>query len=432
MVAAGCAVGLGNVWRFPYIVGKNGGAAFVVAYLFFLAVLGFPLAVAELAIGRGSGSGIPLALQKLAPQRLSKIWASLGWILFVGQFVLMIYYTDVAGWLVRYTADYAAGIEPTSGFADAFTACLADRGSCAAYMLGVVALCTATCFAGVVKGVERVTKFFMIALLVLLVVLAAKALTLPGAAEGVKFYLLPDLGKFLANPWGVAFDAMGQAFFTLSLGIGCMTIFGSYVDKRHSLAKEALLIITIDTFVALLAGLIIFPACFTYGVEPSSGPGLIFIAIPEVLAKMPGGRAWGILFFLFLSLAAVTTVIAVFEAIIGGLTDESRLSRRLVAPAVGLSVGIASLPCVLIDAALQWEDFAVSQLWLPLGALAQCVFVTLPIGWGWKKFREEASKGDGLDVPNALRWHMTIVIPLLTLAVLAAGVWQTFAKHTAS
>ena len=426
MLVAGCAVGLGNVWRFPFVVGKNGGAAFVVVYLLFLAVLGFPLLVAELSIGRGAGVGVTGALAKLAPKRLAGLWREIGRIVFFGNFLLMIYYTDVAGWLVKYTGGYLAGSSPTDGFDAAFASFVANRPSCAAYMLAVVVAATLTCCAGVVKGVERVTKVLMLSLLALLAVLVVKALALPGAAEGVSFYLKPDWAKFMEHPVSAVFDAMGQAFFTLSLGIGCMTIFGSYIGRGHSLVKESACIIAIDTAVALMAGLVIFPSCFTYGIEPSSGPGLIFVALPAVFAQMPGGRFWGFFFFLFLSMAALTTVVAVFECIIGGLVDETGRSRRLVAPAVGAAVAIASLPCVLVDAVLKWEDFAVSQLWLPIGALLQCLFVTLPIGWGWKRFREEASAGDGPCMPDALRWHATFAIPVLVLAVVAAGLWTTF------
>lgn len=423
MLVAGCAVGLGNVWRFPYVVGKNGGAAFVVVYLAFLAILGFPLLVAELSIGRGARMGITGALAKLAPPSLSRFWHIAGRLVFIGNFMLMVYYTDVAGWLVKYTGGYLLGTAPKDGFGAAFDAFVADKSSCAAYMLSVVAVASLTCMAGVVKGVERVTKVLMLSLLVLLSVLVVKALALSGASEGVSFYLKPDWAKFMEHPFGAVFDAMGQAFFTLSLGIGCMTIFGSYIGREHSLVKESAYIIVIDTVVALMSGLVIFPACFTYGIEPSSGPGLIFVALPAVFEQMPGGRMWGFFFFIFLAFAALTTVVAVFECIIGGILDETGRSRRLVAPAVGIAVGLASLPCVLFDSVLKWEDFAVSQVWLPIGALLQSLFVALPIGWGWSRFQEEASAGNGPSMPNALRWHILLVIPALILAVILAGLW---------
>ena len=417
MLAAGCAVGLGNVWRFPFVVGQNGGAAFVVVYLAFLVLFGLPLLVAELAVGRGAKKGIAGAMGELggAAKPPRSFWRALGFAIFAGNFVLMIYYTDVAGWLVKYTGDYLVG--RTTSFPDL----VADKPTSAAYMAGTVALAAAICCAGVVKGVERVTKFLMLSLLALLGVLAAKALTLPAAAEGLRFYLFPDWGRFAANAGRAVMEAMGQAFFTLSIGVGCMTIFGSYTARDRSLVSEALWIVAIDTVVAFLAGLVIFPACLSYGVEPSSGPGLIFIALPEVFARMPGGRVWGFCFFLFLAIAALTTIIAVFECIIGGLMDEARGRRTAVAPLVGVAVAVCSLPCVLWDKVLDWEDFAVSQLWLPLGALVICLFVSWDFGWGWRKFRDEASAGRGLALPAALRPYMAFVLPLLILTVLVWG-----------
>lgn len=431
MLAAGCAVGLGNVWRFPFVVGQNGGAAFVIVYLAFLLILGFPLLVAELSIGRNAKAGISSALPALAGSN-RKFWKVVARIIFAGNFVLMIYYTDVAGWLVKYACDYLGGgiSLPDGGtFFGRFAAVTHDAASCTLHMLGVVAAATLVCFIGVVKGVERITKILMVSLLALLGILAAKALSLPGAIDGVKFYLYPDWGRFMAHPWRATMQAMGQAFFTLSLGIGCMTIFGSYIGRRHSLVKEAALIIAIDTIVALLAGLVIFPVCLSYGVEPSSGPGLIFIALPEVFSRMSGGGFWGFSFFLFLAFAAFTTIIAVFECLIGGLCDEARdvkwerqTARRVFTVVVGLGVAVASLPCILWEKALGIEDFAVSQLWLPLGALVQCIFVAWGAGWGWRRFQGEASWGDGAFLPTWVRPHMRYVIPVLILAVILAGV----------
>ena len=482
MLAAGCAVGLGNVWRFPFIVGQNGGAAFVAVYLLFLVILGFPLLVAELAIGRNAKSGISSALPKLA-KRNNNFWRIAARIIFAGNFVLMIYYTDVAGWLVKYSCDYlSGGINLADGetFAVHFSSVTADSMKCGMYMVGVVAAATLVCLMGVVKGVERVTKILMISLLTLLCILAFKSLSLPNAAEGLKFYLYPDWAKFMEHPWRGIMEAMGQAFFTLSLGIGCMTIFGSYIERRHSLVKEAALIIVIDTIVALLSGLIVFPVCLSYGVEPSSGPGLIFIAIPEVFSRIAGGAFWGFCFFLFLAFAAFTTIIAVFECLIGGLCDEfvsssnrsivsslhrsavssfhrftvsslindtndqtikqsndqtiqrsndptiqrsndPTIQRSTVSLMVGVMVAVAALPCVIWDKVLNWEDFAVSQIWLPLGALMQCIFVAWGVGWGWRRFQGEASWGSGPFLPTWARPHMRYVIPLLILAVIIVG-----------
>ena len=423
MLAAGSAVGLGNVWRFPYVVGENGGAAFVIVYLAFLVLLGFPLLAVELGIGRGANKSLAAALGALAPARFSVFWRRFGALLASGCFVLMIYYTDVCGWLLKYASDYATLSPPDSAIS--FRNLTSDWKVSGAFMLAAVAVSTLVCLMGVVKGVERVTKWMMLSLLALLVVLAVKSLMLPRAAEGLEFYLKPDWAKFMENPLKSIFTAMGQAFFTLSLGIGSMTICASYVGEDHSLVKESFVIIVIDTFVALLAGLVIFPACATYGVEYTSGPGLIFEALPRVFEKMPGGVLWGGVFFLFLALAALTTVIAVFECLIAGLMDVFGLRRSSASLAVGVAVAALSMPCVLWDGVLEWEDFAVSQLWLPIGALVQAIFaVNGSIGWGWEKFRAAVSLGSGLKMPSFMKWHYVFIVPLLILIVLFSGFFQ--------
>ena len=428
MLAAGSAVGLGNVWRFPYIVGRNGGAAFVVIYLAFLVLIGFPLLAVELGIGRGAKRSLASALATLAPPRYARAWGAVGAVLASGCFLLMIYYTDVAGWLVKYTGDYALG-SPPSDPSSAFGALTADRATTALFMSAAVVAATLVCLAGVVRGVERATKFMMLSLLALLGVLAVKSLTLDGAAEGLEFYLMPHWGRFMEHPWQSVFDAMGQAFFTLSLGIGSMTICGSYIGEEHSLVKETAIIIAIDTAVALLAGLVVFPACATFGVPYAEGPGLIFVALPEVFARLTCGTFWGFLFFLFLAFAALTTVVAVFECIIAGLMDSLGMRRVPASLLVGASVCVLSLPCVLIDGVMKWEDFAVSQLWLPIGALCQGVFVSSDaIGWGWARFSEEVSAGSGWGMPRWMRWHTAFVVPVLVLAVLAGGLAICFAK----
>lgn len=420
MLAAGSAVGLGNVWRFPYVVGENGGAAFVVVYLAFLVILGFPLLAVELGIGRGSNKSLAAALGTLSPLRMKVFWRNLGSFLASGCFVLMIYYTDVCGWLLKYASDYAT-FSPPVGSAS-FGALIGDWKICGAFMLCVVAISTVVCLMGVVKGVERTTKWMMLVLLGLLVVLAIKSLTLPGASVGLKFYLRPDWPKFMENPLKSVFAAMGQAFFTLSLGIGSMTICASYVGEDHSLVKESLVIILIDTFVALLAGLVIFPACATYSVEYTSGPGLIFEALPKVFEQMPGGVVWGGVFFLFLALAALTTVIAVFECLIAGLMDIFGLRRIRASIIVGGAVAVLSMPCVLWKDVLEWEDFAVSQLWLPVGALVQSIFVVNgTYGWGWENFRKAVSIGIGLKMPSFMKWHYILIVPFLILIVLIGG-----------
>ena len=422
MLAAGSAVGLGNVWRFPYIVGRNGGAAFVLVYLAFLILLGFPLLAAELGIGRGAGRSLAMALSVLAPRRWSKAWGRIGAALAFGCFVLMIYYTDVAGWLLRYAADYARAAPPSDPSA-AFGAMLSDDALETAFMAIVVAGSALVCLCGVVKGVERATKVMMVSLLALLGVLAVKSVTLPGAAEGLSFYLKPDWARFMEHPWASVFDALGQAFFTLSLGIGSMTICGSYIGEDHSLVKESAVIIVIDTVVAILAGLVVFPACATFGIPYEGGPGLIFVALPNVFARMQNGTLWGFLFFLFLTFAALTTVVAVFECLIAGVMDAMGTARWKTSVFVALGVFALSLPCVLFDGVLKWEDFAVSQLWLPIGALCQGFFVSSgTYGWGWEKFRAAVSAGRGWAMPNWVRWHMAFVVPALMLVVLVAGI----------
>ena len=412
MLSAGCAVGLGNVWRFPFVVGQNGGAAFVAVYLFFLALFGFPVLLAELAVGRGGQAGIADAFRRLG----GRWWGRIGLVVFAGNLLLMVYYTDVAGWLLKFTASYAV-----SGLAPDFAALVADKVTCLAFMLVGVAAAAAVCAVGVQRGVERAAKWMMLALLALMAALAAKALALPGAAKGLSFYLKPDWTPLVEHPVRVVMEAMGQAFFTLSIGVGAMTIFGSYVDRRESLVKETAWIIVIDTFVAFAAGLVIFPACATYGVDVACGPGLIFVALPKVFAAMNGGRVWGTVFFLFLSLAALTTVIAVFECLIGGLIDLTRRGRVAVSAAVGGAVALGSLPCVLVDGALGWEDFVFSRFWLPVGGLLLSVFVSYGFGWGWSAFRDEASAGRGIGLPEWMRPLFRYVVPALVVAILLTG-----------
>ena len=429
MLAAGCAVGLGNVWRFPFIVGQNGGAAFVILYLAFLALFGLPLLTAELAEGRGAQKGLANAMRILAPSRWANGWGKTGTVIFAGNFLLMIYYTDVAGWLLRYTAGYAvpAAMPAGENVGDVFRSVAGDKDLATLYMAMAAAIAMFVCMGGVAKSVERITKWMMISLLVLLAVLAAKAVTLPGAIDGIKFYLVPDFGRFMEHPWKAVFEALGQAFFTLSLGVGCMTIFGSYIDRVHSLLKESFYIIAIDTFVALMSGLIIFPACAAYKVDVTGGPGLIFMALPSVFAQMAAGRMWGFLFFMFLTFAALTTVITVFECLIGGLIDMTGRSRRMVSVWVGVGVCLAALPCVLLDGVLDWEDFIFSNLWLPLGALASAVFCTRSFGWGWEGFRREASAGRGWAMPEWMNPVMRHILPAGILLVLAVGLYDKFA-----
>ena len=420
MLSAGCAVGLGNVWRFPFIVGQNGGAAFVLVYLVFLALMGFPLLAAEFAIGRAGRRGIAGAMRELSNARYRRFWYTVGTSIFLGCALLMAYYTDVAGWLVRCTVDFLRGNAGSVCFSSVSGDCVSST----AYLAFTIATSAGICMAGVRNGVERVVKVMMLALLVLMAVLAARALTLPGASSGVRFYLAPDWAKFFAHPWRAMFDAMAQAFFTLSIGMGCMTIFGSYIGRDHSLAAESAIVIVLDTVVALLAGLVVFPACASYGVDVTSGPGLIFDLLPKVFDNMAGGRVWGFIFFFCLSLAAITTIVTVFECLIGGLVDEAGLSRVAASTLTGVGVMALSLVTVFVDGALKWEDFVLGQIWLPLGAFMICVFASNRIGWGAEGFEREVSAGVGMKFPHFFVVLMKAVVPVLILAVLVAGLMQ--------
>lgn len=412
MLAAGCAVGLGNVWRFPYVVGENGGAVFVLVYLFFLLLFGLPVLLAELAIGRGAKAGIAGAFSRLG----GKGWGYIGTVVFTGNLLLMVYYTDVAGWLLSYTGGYAF-----SGEVPVFSELVSDKAASAGGMVAVVVLAAAVCSSGVQKGVERISKWMMLSLLLLMIVLACKAIALEGGAEGLGFYLKPDWSLLAANPGKVMVNAAAQAFFTLSTGVGAMTIFGSYIGRNNSLVKESVLIVTIDTFVAITSGLVVFPACTAYGVAVDSGPGLIFSALPKVFEAMPSGRFWGFVFFLFLSLAALTTVIAVFECLIGGILDWGRWRRLPTAIFVGVMVALFSLPCVCFEQVLEWEDFVFSKVYLPLGALAIMVFVSWRTGWGWEAFRAEASAGAGPALPQWTRCLFRYVVPVFIVYLLVSG-----------
>ena len=442
LLAAGCAVGLGNVWRFPFIAGANGGAAFVLLYLVCLLLIGYPLLTAELAIGRGGKSGVVGALTALAFKPFKPFWHGAGWLVYLGNFLLMMYYSSVTGWLLYYFARYAV-----TGLPDAtpeatlacFNGMLARPATCAVAMCAGVAIASCVCAVGVRRGVERVSKWMMLALFALLAVLAVRALFLPGARAGLAFYLKPDFAALMRHPLQTLFCALGQAFFTLSVGVGCMVVVGSYVGPERSLASESLVIIGLDTLVALLSGLIVFPACFSYHVDVGQGPGLIFVALPNVFANLPFGRLWGMLFFLFLALAALTTLVAVFECLTAGLIEEFGLARRKAALSVGVLVALLSLPCVFGfnlwkriqplgrgSTILDLEDFIFSQFWLPLGALALTVFCVFTAGWGWPRFRRETRRGTGFGLPSSCRNYMRWILPLIVLSILLAGAIQKF------
>ena len=441
LLSAGCAIGIGNVWRFPYVVGQSGGGWFIPLYLLALAALGVPVLVMEFAVGRAAQRSLARAHAVLTPRRPG--WRVHGALGLAGTVLLMMFYTTVAGWMLIYfrktAAGAFAGLSP-EGIGAAFGAVLADPALQAKHTVGVCVGCAAICAFGVQKGLERVTKGMMLALLGLIAALAVHSVCLDGAGRGVSFYLLPDLARFMeAGPANVAVDAITQAFFTLSLGIGSMAIFGSYIGKDRALLGEAVHVALLDTVVAFTAGLVIIPACFAYGVEPGQGPGLVFVTLPNVFNHMAGGRVWGALFFLLMSFAALSTVLAVFEAIIASLVDYLKWPRRAVCAAVAVGISALSLPCILGFNLLGWlhplggestvldlEDFLVSDLLLPVGAMLFARYCTSRYGWGWRNFRVEANAGEGPKVPRGLRIYCGYVIPLVIGGILVLAVIRRF------
>ena len=440
-LSAGCAIGLGNVWRFPYVAGKSGGGCFVVFYLVSLVLLGVPVLVMEFAAGRAAQRSIAKLHETLVPDR--KAWRVHGVGGFVGNVVLMMFYTVVTGWMLIYFLRMAAGRFDglgTEAVEAAFGAMLGDPWTMGAAALGVTASAAAVCSVGLQKGLERVSKVMMGALFALIVVLAVRSLLLPGAGKGVAFYLVPDFAAVRELGVGnVFFAAANQSFFSLSLGVGAMAIFGSYIGRSHTLLEEALNVAALDTVVALSAGLIVLPACFAFGIEPAQGPGLVFVTLPNVFNSMPLGRLWGALFFAFLGFAALTTVFAVFENVVACIMDFTGLSRRRACLAAAALVGVLSMPCVLGfnvwksfeplgkgSNVLDLEDFVVSDLLLPLGALAFALFCTRRYGWGWRNFLREANAGVGWGFPASLRLYCAYGIPAIMLALFAAGLWRRF------
>ena len=443
LISAGCAIGLGNVWRFPYIVGQYGGAAFVLLFLLFLVVFSLPILVMEFAVGRASQKGVARSFDELEPSGTK--WHRFKWIALAGNYLLMMFYTTVAGWMLAFTLFSMAGTfegMDAAAVGGVYDALLADPFQMVAFMLVVVAIGVVVTRSGLRNGVERVTKAMMVALFAVLAVLCVRAVTLPGAGEGLAFYLMPDFGKLFAGAtpaeqWSTfsdaVFAAMGQAFFTVSVGVGSMSIFGSYIDKNRRLTGEAVRIAGLDTLVALMAGLVIFPACFAFGVEPGAGPGLVFITLPSVFNQMPLGQLWGTLFFLFMSFAALSTIIAVFENIMSFSMDQWGWSRKRSCAVNGLMLALLSLPCVLgfnVWAGVELpgvgniqaiEDFLVSNNVLPLGGLVFLLFCTTKRGWGFDAFLQEADAGAGLRFPRWARGYVRFVLPVLIVIVFVAG-----------
>ena len=441
LVSAGCAIGLGNVWRFPYITGMYGGASFVLIYLVFLAILGLPIMVAEFAVGRASVRSAAMSFDVLEPAGTK--WHLYKYGAIAGNLLLMMFYTTISGWMLYYIYLMASGRFDgldAAGVGQVFGALLADPVTMAGYMALTVALCGGVCYLGVQAGVERITKLMMICLLALMVILAVNSVLLPGSEAGLAYYLMPDFGKIEEHGLReVIFAAMGQAFFTLSLGIGALAVFGSYIGKAKRLTGEAIWVIVLDTFVAIMAGLIIFPACFAYGVSPSSGPNLLFVTLPNVFNHMTLGRLWGTLFFLFMAFASMSTIIAVFENLIVCFFELLHVDRRRIIRA-GIPVMILlSLPCVLGfnvwsgftpfgpgTGVLDLEDFFVSYNLLPLGSLVYLAFCTSRYGWGWKNFLREADTGRGVAFPQWVRCYVTYILPLIVLVIFLNGYYALF------
>lgn len=436
LISAGCAVGIGNVWKFPYVTGQNGGGIFVLFYLLFLIVVGVPVLTMEFAVGRASQKSVVGCYQEL--EKKGSKWHLHGYVALFGNYMLMMFYTTVSGWMLSYFYRFLRndfkGLGPEA-VAGEFSGMLADPYGMAFWMAVIVIGGFLICSFGLQAGVEKISKPMMIGLLLLIVVLAFHSIALDGGMEGLKFYLVPDWGKVeksgLVN---VIIAAMNQAFFTLSLGIGAMEIFGSYMSREHTLLGESLRIAVLDTFVAIVSGLIIFPACFAYGVDPGAGPELIFITLPNVFSSMPGGNIWGSLFFLFMTFASFSTIIAVFENIIACCMDKWKISRRKASVINGILLLIASLPCVLGynvwssfqprgagSAVLDLEDFIVSNLLLPAGSLIFLLFCVTRWGWGFDRYLEEANAGAGMKIPKFLKGYVTWVIPCVIVIILIMG-----------
>lgn len=433
LVSAGCAIGIGNVWRFPYVVGQNGGGLFVLFYLIFLVLMGIPVLTMELAVGRASGKSAVLSYKTL--EKPKSKWHIHGWFCMLGCYMLMMYYTTVSGWMTSYfykfaTGEFKTGMDSKS-VSNVFNNLTLSPIEMLIWIFIITALGFFVCSKGVQKGLEKVSKFMMVALLVLIVVLAIHSVTLSGAKEGLSFYLIPDLERVSKIGLGnVITSAMSQAFFTLSLGIAAMEIFGSYMKKDHTLTGEAVRICCLDTFVAIMAGLIIFPACFSYNVEAGQGPALIFDALPNVFVNMAGGRIWGTLFFLFMTFASFSTVIAVFENLVSFVSDTFHISRKKSSIINFIIVFITSLPCmfgfnllsgvnVLGMGILDMEDFVVSNILLPLGSLVYLLFCVTKFGWGFDNYYNECNTGKGMKLPRIVKPYLQYVLPILILIVFA-------------
>ena len=440
-ISAGCAIGIGNVWKFPYMAGQGGGGAFVLFYLLFLLILGLPIMTMEFAVGRASQKSPVKAYYAL--EKPGQKWHIHGYITLIGCYLLMMFYTTVAGWMLHYFYLTATGKFTgldSDAVASQFNTMLSQPQVMGFWMVIIVIAGILVCSIGLQNGLEKVTKVMMISLLFIMVILAINSFFMDGAKEGLSFYLIPDFERM--KEIGIIktiTGAMNQAFFTLSLGIGAMSIFGSYIGKERSLLGESLNIALLDTFVAITSGLIIFPACFTFHVDQTSGPGLIFITLPNIFNHIPMGKLWGSLFFIFMSFAAFSTILAVFENIISCGMELTGWSRKKSSFINAIAIILLSVPCVLGynlwssdifavfgGAVLDFEDFLVSNLFLPLGSLVYLLFCTSRYGWGWKNFTTEANTGKGLKIQNWMRGYISYILPLIVLFIFFFGLYDKF------
>ena len=441
LLSAGCAIGIGNVWKFPWMVGQYGGGAFVLIYLVCLIILGVPVMTMEFSLGRASRKSVVKMYQEL--EKPKHKWHIHGYFAMAGNYILMMFYTVVTGWMLQYFVDMASGKfvgADTIRINGIYDEMLANPTRLTIFMVIVVLIGIGVCSIGVQKGVERITKVMMIALIVIMVILAVNSVFLEGGSEGLKFYLIPNFDTMAQiGIVDVIVAAMNQAFFTLSLGMGCMAIFGSYVKKDRSLMGESVNVAVLDTFVAFTSGLIIFPACFAYGVEVDNGKSLIFKTLPNIFNNIPYGRLWGSLFFVFMSFAALSTIITVFETVISCTMDLWNWSRKKACLINGIALLVLSMPCVLGfnilsgfkpfgtgSNVMDLEDFAVNNILLPVGSLIFVIFCTTRYGWGWDKFTKEANEGKGLKVAKWMKGYMTFVLPVIILAILVLGLISYF------
>lgn len=435
LVSAGCAIGIGNVWRFPFVTGQNGGGIFVLLYLLFLVIMGIPVLTMELAIGRASKKSAVLAYKKL--EKPKSKWHIHGWFCILGCYLLMMYYTPVSGWMLSYFFKFATGTFERGMTAEqvgnVFSNLMSNPVEMIIWMAVMAIAGFFVCSKGIQNGIEKVSNVMMILLLALIIILAINSLTLSGAAEGIKFYLVPDLEKVQSIGIGhIITSAMSQAFFTLSLGIASMEILGSYMTREKTLPSESIKICILDTFVAITAGLIIFPACFSYGVEPNQGPALIFVTLPNVFVNMAGGRIWGTLFFMFMTFVCFSTVIAVFENLISFCIDMFNMSRTKSVIINAIIMLIGCLPCIfgfnllsgfniLGKGVLDIEDFAVSNILLPVGAFLYSLFCSTKFGWGFDGYLNECNQGEGIKFPRFFKPYIKYVLPVLVLIVFISG-----------